>query len=637
MLNFRYVDLPKWAKVYLRVLIVAVVSAFAFSFVLILLTKDTIYTANITLHEQELIDTNESFECTVRLHFPSLAPLLRSKNIARVEIDKISWDKEVNASALFDLQGSGRNLFLNSTQDLVALGLENLGFVEYKANFNPLLKSILKYSFLALFVLFLMLKRKEVVFWMDKPIFVKLTLLLIIVSLALASDVNFYSTKFSGTDSSVFQYIGQMIERGQMPYKDIFDHKGVLIYLYNYFGNLILHIRGVWIFEVMSIAVAVIYAYKTARLFFNRTLSLVAVMIAFGSYFKFVQGGNLTEQYALPFLFISLYIFVRYFLNQCNKIEIIICGICFGAVCLLRPNMTALWTVFVAFIFFVELKERKFDFIKFFILGFVLLLTPPLLWLYLGGAFKDFIEQYIIFNLQYSSKADFSQKFKQMMTFLRTEPLMILSFIFVAVKACKLKQKFDLAFLVFIFLTLFATALSAKDYYHYRLVFLPIYLYGAVVLISFLKNEFQVLKPLVSVIILATTFFISPFYERAKHGLYIIKPLPQNHFLAPLQVQKSHKDLIANIQKYSDENDTISVCGNEVVIYLMSDRVSASKFAYQNPPVFIQKELLNQYKSNLAEKLPKVIVIRSESACSYADEILPKGYKEMQKGVFVRQ
>lgn len=637
-MNFHYSFLPKWAKVYLKALLAFITLALIFSFALILQSKDKIYNANITLHEQNLITENDAFQYAMRLHFQNLAPLLRSKKIAKIEIENVLWNENVNQNIISDLYVEGRYLFFKSTQDFSTLKIENFGVLEYQASFNPLLKNIFKYTFLALLLLLVILKRKEIILSVDKPIIAFLTLFLVILALSFASSMTFWSKEFTTwTDSSVFQYTGQTILRGLMPYKDAFDHKGVLIYFYNYLGNLILYIRGVWIFEVLSVSVAVIYAYKTARFFLNSALALVAVMLAFCSYFKFVEGGNLTEQYALPFLFLSLYIFTRYFLNKSNKIETLICGICFGAVCSLRPNMTALWVVFVALIFFMELKARKFSFAKFFTLGFLLIIIPSFLWIYLGGAFKEFIDQYIVFNMAYSGKASFPQKWRMMMTFLRTEPLMILSFVFVAVKACKFKQKFDFAFLAFILLTLFATALSARDYYHYRMVFLPIYLYGAVVLISFLKNEFQVLKPLALLIILATTFFISPFYERAKHGLYIIKTTSAKEFLAPLQVQKSYKNLIENIQKYSNENETISVCGNELVIYLMSNRVSASKLTYQTQPILIQKERrLNEYKNDLAKNLPKVIVVRP-SSCRYATEILPKGYKEMQEGLFVRQ
>ena len=639
MLNFHYSFLPKWAKVYLKALLAFITLALIFSFALILQSKDKIYNANITLHEQNLIIENNAFQYAMRLHFQNLAPLLRSKKIAKIEIDNVLWNENVNQNIISDLYVEGRYLFFKSTQDFSTPKIENFGVLEYQASFNPLLKNIFKYTFLALLLLLVILKRKEIILSVDKPIIAFLTLFLVILALSFASDMTFWSKEFViWTDSSVFLYVAQTIQRGLMPYKDAFDHKGVLIYFYNYLGNLILYIRGVWIFEVLSVSVAVIYAYKTARFFLNSALALVAVMLAFCSYFKFVQGGNYTEEYALPFLFVSLYIFTRYFLNKSNKIETLICGICFGAVCLLRPNMTALWEVFVALIFFMELKARKFSFAKFFTLGFLLMVTPPLLWLYWGGAFKDFIEQYFIFNFQYSGRANFSPKFRMMITFFRTEPLMILSSVFVAMRACKFKQKFDFAFLAFILLTLFAAAFSALDFYHYRLIFLPIYLYGAVVFLCFLKKEFQDLKPLALVFILGITFFISPFYARAKNALYTIKTTSEESFLAPLQIQKSYQEVIENIQKYSDENDTISVCGSniEVVIYLMSNRVSASRLTYQTQPISVQKERLNEYKNDLATKLPKVIVVY-ESSCPYAAEIVPKGYKEMQKGFFVRQ
>lgn len=386
--------LLKWAKVSLGELCGIALIAFGVIFMLNLSLKDKVYSADMVLNSQKIVKTN-AIEYNVRLTFPKFRALLRSKSISNIHINDIAWDSAINTNALFNINQRGQNLWFDSTQDLSKMQSQSVGIMEYKIDFYPFMKNIIIYVILALLLIFALMSRNP------SKYATNLALLLIIVALSMASSMTFWSKEFSvGTDSSVFQYIGQAIMRGEMPYRDVFDHKGPLLYLYNYFGNLILKIRGVWIFEVVSVAVAVIFGYKMARLFLNRILATIAVMVAFSGYFRFVEGGNLTEQYALPFLFISLYIFTRYFMEKFSKVATLICGICFGAVCLLRPNMIALWAVFVAIIFFMELKRRKFNFAIFFTLGFALIVVPILSWLYLGGAFRDFIEQYLVFNLQ---------------------------------------------------------------------------------------------------------------------------------------------------------------------------------------------------------------------------------------------
>ena len=58
-------------------------------------------------------------------------------------------------------------------------------------------------------------------------------LILSIVILALLSPLRPGNTIISYTDSSVFQYIGSSMLDGAVPYRDVFDHKGPLIYFIN--------------------------------------------------------------------------------------------------------------------------------------------------------------------------------------------------------------------------------------------------------------------------------------------------------------------------------------------------------------------------------------------------------------------
>ena len=66
----------------------------------------------------------------------------------------------------------------------------------------------------------------------------------------------------SGTDSSVFMTVAMMMDKGYVPYRDTFDHKGPLLYVINYLGRQIAVYRGVWIFEFLSMLVAFFFFYK---------------------------------------------------------------------------------------------------------------------------------------------------------------------------------------------------------------------------------------------------------------------------------------------------------------------------------------------------------------------------------------
>ena len=69
----------------------------------------------------------------------------------------------------------------------------------------------------------------------------------------------------TGTDSSVFRYIGWMMTEGYVPYRDFFDHKGILLYVINYIGMLISFEHGVWFLEGVTIFASAFFCYKIAE------------------------------------------------------------------------------------------------------------------------------------------------------------------------------------------------------------------------------------------------------------------------------------------------------------------------------------------------------------------------------------
>ena len=216
----------------------------------------------------------------------------------------------------------------------------------------------------------------------------------------------------SGTDSSVFRTVGMMMHNGYLPYLDTFDHKGPLIYLYNYLGEWINHTHGIWYIEFISLYVAICYFFKIARLKCNRIISYIITILGLTLLFNFFEYGNLVEEYALPFITMSLFIFLDYLLNgNVNRKKLIVCGGSFGAVLLLRPNMISLWIVFCLAILIDCLQKKKYkelgNFVLYFIIGMAIIILPVFIWLGVNGIIKNFYDAYVLFNLDYTANYSF--------------------------------------------------------------------------------------------------------------------------------------------------------------------------------------------------------------------------------------
>lgn len=149
--------------------------------------------------------------------------------------------------------------------------------------------------------------------------------------LIVRSPISIWNNSEILTDSSVFEYIAFGMQQGEMPYRDMFDHKGPLLYVINYIGMLIQYYKGVWYIEFIAVYLTCFFVYKTARLNCNRLACLGTVIICATLLYNYYEAGNLSEEYAMPFIGIALYIFLDYFLNRnISKIRLMVCGFTAG-------------------------------------------------------------------------------------------------------------------------------------------------------------------------------------------------------------------------------------------------------------------------------------------------------------------
>jgi len=144
-------------------------------------------------------------------------------------------------------------------------------------------------------------------------------------------------------DSSVFKLMGQAILQGKTPYLDFFDHKGPFLYLIQAVGQLLVPGRlGLFIIAVCSLSISILCWYATGRLFTSQRNSWLTVFFTLLCYYCFSENGNLSEDWNIIFISISLYLIIRLFsveekhyLHLINGIAV---GLCFASSFLIRPN-----------------------------------------------------------------------------------------------------------------------------------------------------------------------------------------------------------------------------------------------------------------------------------------------------------
>lgn len=433
------------------------------------------------------------------------------------------------------------------------------------------------------------------------------------------------------TDSSVFTYVGRVMQQGGMPYLDTFDHKGPLLYLIEVLGLTIHREIGIWILEVLSLTIGLIYTYRCARLYgCERVSSCVAVFLTTLSLAAFFfDGGNIEEEYAFPLLMTALFYFLKYFLtDSITRMDLIVCGATFAAVCLIRVNMAGFWFVMCLGVIFDCIKRGTFDklpaMILYFLIGAAVISLPILLWLAGNHAFSAFVEDYLRFNFAYITGHSGIRVFQSMNGFLKDTPLLI-GIPVMAWFCLRDRRLTDIFCLICYPVSLLLLCLSGHYFHHYGLLICPLFAWTVARALSFIEQSRTVQKrKTANVLTLALAvcmLFNSTFLSIAG---YIADPLRH------VEKQPQVKTIVDKVNGHTLDGDKISVMGNCNSIYLLSGRSSASKYSYQDPIAAVNPEILKEYLRDLQTLDAKMIIV--DNTCSFYDSIKDDVKKVIDSG-----
>ena len=150
----------------------------------------------------------------------------------------------------------------------------------------------------------------------EKSIFSNQTFIVSTLLLALAvAFVTFYSfstsplfNNYEYVDSSIYKVIGRGWVDGLVPYVDLWDQKGPLIYFINAVGYWIAGSDiGVWLLQCGFAFVSLLLAYRFFRTSMSTSMSIMFVLLVMVSLIQTYNCGNNVEEYNIPFLMASLF------------------------------------------------------------------------------------------------------------------------------------------------------------------------------------------------------------------------------------------------------------------------------------------------------------------------------------------
>ncbi len=463
------------------------------------------------------------------------------------------------------------------------------------------------------------------------------------------SPQNPFANGSSYTDSSVFRYVAQVMQNGGFPYRDAFDHKGPLLFFINYWGAKISFEHGVWFLEFAFLFFTMIAAYRLARLFLSRHKAILAIVFVYALMKYYFEGGNLTEEYSLLFISLSIFIFADYFLfGKISILRLVLCGASFACVVLLRANMISVWLVFCPMVAIQCVRKKEYgrilNFLVFFLLGATAIFLPTLVYFLRHDAVKDFIESYFMFNMKYSANGNWKDRIFSMKKFAITLHFIVACIaILLCIKNSKTKENkfFNIGYFIFLFSALFFTGMSGRQYGHYYMAMLPPLVYPVSIFFesTFIKDIFE--------------FDVDGknSFARLRYcfvmALLIICPLLLltwgMNFSKSLNMDLN--ETIFLIEENTSADEKIIVFGNENIVYLKSRRLAASKYSYQMPIVNIEPKIMSDFFNEIESALPKVAVIdKKYKGYDFVEKVnrflQENGYEEISKSeeylVFLR-
>lgn len=299
-------------------------------------------------------------------------------------------------------------------------------------------------------------------------------------------------------DANAFFTMGKGMAHGLVPFKDLFEQKGPLLYFLHMIAYLISNktFFGVYLLEVIALTVTLYYAYQIIKLETKESkISILPIFALFLLSHPSFKLGDSAEEFIFPMLMISLYAFLAFLKGEkeLKTKDFLLHGFLAGCVLWIKYTMLGFWFAFMMILFlkYCSRKEYKKGIRSCmeFLIGMGLATLPWIFYFGIHSAIKEWIEVYFLINLNsYSHKANIFKRilspFLVFLDNLKGYPITILFFL-LGIGYLFKKKKYSIFFLfLFLILTVYIGGFGYR-YYFYILLFFS--LFGIIPITTFIK------------------------------------------------------------------------------------------------------------------------------------------------------
>lgn len=311
----------------------------------------------------------------------------------------------------------------------------------------------------------------------------KLFLLVIaVITITLFSKSSFLYPLNDWVDANCFFTVGKSILSGKVPYRDLMEQKGPLLYFIHALAALISYdsFIGVYLIEIIACYFFLYYAYKILLIFVDKyciyLLPFLSVLIHSSTSFC---HGDSAEELCLPLITYGLYLGLLHLKNnELSFKESIMLGITSGCVLWIKFTMLGFYIGWIIVPFVLSIRNKTY--LKFFkmlfqiIFGVIIITIPILSYFIYHSALNNLFSVYFYNNLfLYNSSNESSLLSNEIHSLLSGVYKNIQYYIFtiVGVYGLWVKYKKEFIFLVSTFIfTAFFVYVGADSWPYYTFI-----------------------------------------------------------------------------------------------------------------------------------------------------------------------
>jgi hypothetical protein len=423
-------------------------------------------------------------------------------------------------------------------------------------------------------------------------------------------------------DSGVFLYVGWRLLKGDVPYRDVWDHKPPLIYFVDALGLLVSpgSLLGVWLIQFCFLFLTTFFLFNALHNAFGMFPAIAGTVVLTSGLLTILDQGNVTEEYALLFQALSFWLFAKAKKNDYPLNITFWIGLCGGVAFYFKQTTIGIWVAFALFLSGIRISRRKSPVIDLLTLlaGWAILSIILALGFNSQHALNDFWGEAFLYNFVYIGKHEgirwLIPVFIKGFLFLSRGAVLYLALIgwIIGLAYVCLNRKYSeniqpliLLGLVDFPLEVVLITISGRSILHYYLTPLPVMGVLSGILVYVLSPVLRRISPLSS----SQASKTIPVMSLLAVLLLQVQQVRNYPSYIENVAENSYAPVIEYVAQHTNPADKVLVLGAESVINFLTRREAPTRYVYQYPLQLLgNRGMFEEYFQQIMENKPVLII-----------------------------